>query len=88
MLANCLEMLILARIVRSDILWSPGDWGAQGGSETGGGGPARVPNLRVCKHLVRVWHTQECPAVSISSETQGGKAGLPARTSGHHVVRA
>ena len=29
----------------------PGGWGPQGRSATGGGGLARVPNLRVCKHL-------------------------------------
>ena len=29
----------------------PGGWGPQGRAETGGGGLARVPNLRVCKHL-------------------------------------
>ena len=28
-----------------------GRWRVQGRSITGGGGPARVPNLRVCKHL-------------------------------------
>ena len=28
-----------------------GDGGPQGRAETGGGGLARVPNLRVCKHL-------------------------------------
>ena len=28
----------------------PGGWGHQGMSQTGGGGLARVPNLRVCKH--------------------------------------
>ena len=27
----------------------PGRWSPQGRSRTGGGGPARVPNLRVCK---------------------------------------
>ena len=27
-----------------------GDWGPQGMTTTGGGGLARVPNLRVCKH--------------------------------------
>ena len=27
-------------------------WGLQGRPKTGGGGLARVPNLRVCKHLV------------------------------------
>ena len=30
----------------------PGGWGPQGRSTTGGGGLARVPNLRVCKHLL------------------------------------
>ena len=30
----------------------PGGWGPQGVSQTGGGGLARVPNLRVCKHLI------------------------------------
>ena len=29
----------------------PGRWGPQGMTTTGGGGLARVPNLRVCKHL-------------------------------------
>ena len=29
----------------------PGGWGPQGMSATGGGGLARVPNLRVCEHL-------------------------------------
>ena len=28
----------------------PGRWGPKGMSQTGGGGLARVPNLRVCKH--------------------------------------
>ena len=28
-----------------------GRWGPQGMAQTGGGGLARVPNLRVCKHL-------------------------------------
>ena len=40
------------------ISW-PGGWGPQGRAETGGGGLARVPNLRVCKHLLTEgWHTQ------------------------------
>ena len=37
----------------------PGGWGPQGMSLTGGGGLARVPNLRVCYHLLEEgWHTQ------------------------------
>ena len=37
----------------------PGRWGPQGMSLTGGGGLARVPNLRVCEHLYASrWHTQ------------------------------
>ena len=58
-----LKCLYFARIGRPDILWSvnklarsitkwtkawPGGWGRQGLGSTGGGGPARVPNLRVC----------------------------------------
>ena len=30
--------------------WLPGGWGPQGRPKTGGGGLARVPNLRVCEH--------------------------------------
>ena len=37
----------------------PGGWGPQGMCSIGGGGLARVPNLRVCKHLYASgWHTQ------------------------------
>ena len=37
----------------------PGGWAPQGRSPTGGSGLARVPNLRVCKHLCNLgWHTQ------------------------------
>ena len=37
----------------------PGGWGPQGMSETGGGGLARVSNLRVCRHpFVSGCHTQ------------------------------
>ena len=32
------------------VMW-PGRWRSQGRSPTGGGGLARVPNLRVCKHF-------------------------------------
>ena len=44
-------------------MWSggrwPGGWGPQGRSPTGGGGLARVPSLRVCKHPTPTgWHTQ------------------------------
>ena len=42
-------------VLRGDIVkddsGSPGGWGPQGMRKTGGGGLARVPNLRVCKHL-------------------------------------
>ena len=39
--------------------WWPGGWGPQGRSPTGGGGLARVPNLRVCGTPNRVgWHMQ------------------------------
>ena len=73
-----LQCLYLASIGRPDILWSvnklarsitkwtkawPGGWGPQGvGLTGGGGGLARVSNLRVCEHLFisgvahsRVW---------------------------------
>ena len=35
----------------SEQKWWPGGWGPQGMPLTGGGGLARVPNLRVCNHL-------------------------------------
>ena len=57
-----------------------GGQGMQGMPETGGGGLARVPNLRVCKLLV-------VGVTKTFSETQGGRTGLPARVSGRHVVR-
>ena len=38
--------------------WWPGGWGPQGMSRTGGGGLARVPNLRVCKHLLKIGGTR------------------------------
>ena len=36
--------------VRKDVIDGWGDWGPRGMSITGGGGLARVPNLRVCEH--------------------------------------
>ena len=70
-------------------------------SGTGGGGLVRVPNLRVCKHLFpEGWHTQgekdeltSCRGTVQSAwqkppvRRKGGRAGLPARVSGRHVVR-
>ena len=45
-----------------DVSWNhctwPEGWSPQGMTTTGGGGLARVPNLRVCEHLSREWHTQ------------------------------
>ena len=35
--------------------WWPGEWGPQGRPTTGGGGLARVPNLRVCEHPFYHW---------------------------------
>ena len=35
--------------------WWPGGWGPQGMPITGGGGLARVPNLRVCEHPFCHW---------------------------------
>ena len=68
--------------------------------ETGGGGLARVPILRVRNHLeLGVAHAGEEGRINVlpwyrrvgvaktSSETQGGRTGLPARVSGRHVVR-
>ena len=81
----------------------PGEWGPQGMPRTGGGGPVRVPNLRVCKQtlfLQRVAHAGRegrinvvpwyppVGVVSTSGEShKGWKTGLPARVSGRHVVR-
>ena len=69
-------------------------------SKTGGGGLARVPNLRVCKHPDwRVAHVRgkdeltSCRGTVQSAwqkppmRRKGGRAGLPARVSGRHVVR-
>ena len=37
------------QVKMEDARW-PGEWGLQGVTFTGGGGPVKVPNLRVCKH--------------------------------------
>ena len=79
----------------------PGGWGLQGMSGTGGGGLVRVPNLRVSKHLFpEGWHTQgwkdeltSCRGTVQSAwqkppvRRKGGRAGLPTRVNGRHVVR-
>ena len=66
-----------------------------------GGGPARVPNLRVCKHLgPRVVHAGREGRINVlpwyclvgvvsgsSGDAQGWRTGLPARVSGRRVVR-
>ena len=68
---------------------------------TGGGGPAIVPNLRVCKHLfLLVWHTQErkgdktsCRDTVLSAwqvppvGRTDRRAGLPQKGKCRHVVR-
>ena len=63
----------------------------------GGSGHTRVSNLLVCcQNLGKEWRKGRINVlpwyrlvgvVSTSSETQGGKTGLPARVSGRHVVR-
>ena len=81
--------------------WWPGGCGPQGRPETGGGGLARFPNLRVCElPFSHWWHMQggkdeltSCRATVQSAwqkppvRRKGGRAGLPARVSGRHVVR-
>ena len=71
------------------------------GMPSTGGGPANVPNLRVCKHLgdsggtCRWKRANQRSAVVPSSRrgknlqwvAQRGRTGLPARVSGRHVVR-
>ena len=76
--------------------------GPQGRPETGGGGLARIPNLRVCKHLlgrgvghageegwinILPWYRPVGVAKKPPVRRKGGRAGLPARVSGRHVVR-
>ena len=70
-------------------------------SITGGGGLVRVPNLRVCKHLGCWGGTCRGGKDELTScrgtvklawqkppvRRKGGRAGLPARVSGRHVVR-
>ena len=71
-------------------------------SITGGGGLARVPNLRVCEHPFTSWggtrrggkdELTSCRGTVQSAwrkppvRRKGGRAGLPARVSGRSVVR-
>ena len=113
-LQTVLKCLHLARIGRRDILLSvnklaravtkwtkawPGRWVHQVMSLTGGGGPARIPNLRVCKHLLSMGRTRRRRKGELTSfrgsvqsawqkppvSRQGERTGLPA--SGRHVVR-
>ena len=94
--------VVLLGVVVKDDSGSPGGWGPQGRPRTGGGGLARVPNLRVCDHPFnrRVWHTQgkkdeltSCRGTVQSAwqkppvSRKGGGAGLPARVSGRHEER-
>ena len=78
--------------------WEPRRWGPRGRPKTGGDGLARVPNLRVCEHPFHrwEWHTQgrkdeltSCRGTVQSAwqKPPEGRAGLPARVSGRHVVR-
>ena len=59
-----------------DLSWNhctwPEGWGPQGRRATGGGGLARVPNLRVCKHLSREWHVDEENYGNDEGEVQAG----------------
>ena len=73
----------------------------QGRCPTGGGGLARIPNLRVCKHpFVPGWHTQggkgELPSCRGTVQSAWQKLpvrreeeepGCPQKVSGRHVVR-
>ena len=75
-------------------------WGPEGMPLTGGGGLARVPNLRVCEHLLDsgVAHagkkdeSTSCRGTVWSAwqkppvRRKGGRAGLSVRASRHHVV--
>ena len=77
---------------RNDFWW-PGGWGPQGKPKTDGGGLARVPHLRVCKHLfISGWRTQggrdeltsRRGTVQLAWQKppvrrKGGRAGLPKR---------
>ena len=94
---GCLTGLFLILKFRSG---GQENWRPQGMPETRGGGPARVPNLRVCKHLSWVWYMQEnkgelrsCLGTVQSAwqkppvRRKTGRTGLPARVSGRHVVR-
>ena len=84
-------------LVHFDMLWSPGLGVSKAGQKQEVADP-RGSRTCVCAntYLVREWHTQEGKGEkhvlplyrlvgvgSTSSETQGGKAGMPARVSGH-----
>ena len=85
-------------IESSESRW-PGRWGPQGMRVTSGRGLARVEPACVQTHFSVVWHVQgraanQRPAVVPSSRRgknppvrrKEGRAGLPARVSGRHVV--
>ena len=76
------QHLILKKCINGVHRW-PGGWGPQGRSLTGGGGLARVPNLRVCEyplnsgvaHAGRKDELTSCRGtVQSSSETQRRKS--------------
>ena len=84
------EMLRTQNLLQVEHCALPGEWGRQGRCTTGGGGLARVPNLRVCKHLFRrvahagvegwinilPWYRLVGVAIPPVSR-EGGRAGLP-----------
>ena len=76
-------------------IWWPGRCGPQGMSSTGGGGLARVPNLRVCDHLLcRVAHAGREGRINILPWWQylqwvakEGEPGCPKKVSGRQRGR-
>ena len=55
MLHNERKIIENPKFQRKESQWWPGGWAPQGMPLTGGGGLARVPNLRVCEHLWDFW---------------------------------